>query len=131
MLDEMQSYGSLTGITVRTQRGYDDGGDKKGEELRLDDKLVEELSHLEHVTGVDPMLEMYVIVKKGQYMSYVDLYGVSQSYFRTRNMELGEGDYPAANGELEIVTETAFCSIFRMKRTGGVTGRPENCRTSI
>jgi len=118
MLDEMQSYGSLTGITVRTQRGYDDGGDKKGEELRLDDKLVEELSHLEHVTGVDPMLEMYVIVKKGQYMAYVDLYGVSQSYFRTRNMELGEGDYPAANGELEIVYGNCILQYFQNEKNG-------------
>ena len=118
MLDEMESYGSLTGITVRTQRSYDDSGDKKGEELRLDDKLVEELSHLEHVTGVDPMLEMYVIVKKGQYMGYVDLYGVPQSYFRTRNMKLGEGSYPAANGELEIVYGNCVIQYFQNEKNG-------------
>ncbi len=80
MLDEMESYGSLTAVTVRTQRGYNDNSDKKSEELRLDDKLVEELSHLEHVTGVDPKLELYVVVKSGQYMGYVDLVGVSQSF---------------------------------------------------
>ncbi len=118
MLDEMESYGSLTAVTVRTQRGYNDNSDKKSEELRLDDKLVEELSHLEHVTGVDPKLELYVVVKSGQYMGYVDLVGVSQSFFRTMNIPIGEGKYPADNGELEIFYGNMVLQQFQNEKTG-------------
>ncbi|MBR3517295.1 MAG: ABC transporter permease [Lachnospiraceae bacterium] len=118
MLDEMESYGSLTAVTVRTQRGYNDNSDKKSEELRLDDKLVEELSHLEHVTGVDPKLELYVVVKSGQYMGYVDLVGVSQSFFRTMNIPIGEGEYPADNGELEIFYGNMVLQQFQNEKTG-------------
>lgn len=118
MLDEMESYGSLTAVTVRTQRGYNDNSDKKSEELRLDDKLVEELSHLEHVTGVDPKLELYVVVKSGQYMGYVDLVGVSQSFFQTMNIPIGEGKYPADNGELEIFYGNMVLQQFQNEKTG-------------
>ena len=117
MLDEMESYGSLKAVTVEMRRNYEEGSDKKTD-LFLDDKLVEELSHMEHVTGVDPVLECYVIFKKGRYMGYANLRGVTQNYFHSSNMKLGEGQFPEANGQLSLVYGNIVLAYFQDEKTG-------------
>lgn len=117
MLDEMESYGSLKAVTVTMRRNFEEGSDKKTD-LFLDDKLVEELSHMEHVTGVDPVLECYVIFKKGRYMGYANLRGVTQNYFHSSNMKLGEGQFPEANGQLSLVYGNIILAYFQDEKTG-------------
>ena len=71
LLEEMENYGSLTAITVNSPDGgggyavYDSGSSgssKDKEERHLDDALVEQLSTLDHVVSVDPMLNCNVIL---------------------------------------------------------------------
>ena len=76
-MEEMESYGSLTAVTVNMAGGngfYSSGmavaestssSEKEKEEKRLDDELVETLKSLPHVNLVSPVLNVDVIAKSG------------------------------------------------------------------
>ncbi|MBR1472214.1 MAG: ABC transporter permease [Lachnospiraceae bacterium] len=116
MLEEMQSSGGLTSIEVNTSGGWGNEDSSK-EELRLDDELVQALSAMEHVSRVDPILEATVIIKKGVFICFSNVRGVTQSYFETQGVPLGEGHFPRAEGELEFLYGNTVIQSFRNEKT--------------
>ena len=114
LLEEMENYGSLTAITVNSPDGgggmmyYDgmsssSGSSKEGEERHLDDALIEQLSTLDHVVAVDPMLNCSVILKCKGYMTWNSVIGSTEDYFKRQNIPIGEGALPSSTTELTFL----------------------------
>ncbi|MDE6847581.1 MAG: ABC transporter permease [Lachnospiraceae bacterium] len=94
-MEQMESYGSLTQITVR-EPWNSDGADEK----RLDDNLVREIEGLENVESVWPILESYAIAKYGSYQGYLQIRGMPKEAFEEMNIEIGEGRLPGEDEKL-------------------------------
>ncbi len=98
-MEEMQQYASLTEIEVNAPWG--DSQSKKP--LRLDDELIEEISKMEHVRYVAPILEMSIMAKRGTYTAYLQLRGVTPEYLVDQKIDIGDGRLPDPNADqLEI-----------------------------
>ena len=118
LIEEMQASESLTAIEVNAPgRYYDSGSDGKTEELRLNAELIELLSGMEHVVSVDPVLECSVILKRGQYMAYGQVQGVTQSFMHSRDIPLGEGHLPQAEQGLEFLYGNMVLAQFQNEKT--------------
>ncbi len=102
MLEEMESYGSLTAITVYEAGRYDYDSKDKTEPLFLNDSLIEQLQQLDHVESVDAMLEVNVIVKSGIYEANTALCGMTYEAMKRKNIAIREGKLPADEQELSL-----------------------------
>ncbi len=94
-MEQMESYGSLTQITVREPWGSD-----SSEEKRLDDDLVREIEGLEHVESVWPILESSAIAKYGSYEGYLQIRGMPKEAFAEMDIDIGEGRLPGEDEQL-------------------------------
>lgn len=94
-MEQMESYGSLTQITVREP--WDSDGT---EEKRLDDNLIREIEGLENVESVWPVLESSAIAKYGSYQGYLQIRGMPKEAFAEMNIEVGEGHLPGEDEQL-------------------------------
>ena len=97
IMDEMNSYGSMTDIQV-----YYNSYGNNNNDLKLDDSALETIGTLEHVTKVNPMLTMGCQLYQGKYAAWTQIYGVSQDYLS--NIPVGEGTLPSAtSGQVELL----------------------------
>ena len=96
LLEEYESYGSLTQITV-----YEpwDSGDGTQEIQRLDDELIEKIKHMEHVQDVYPVMESYVMAKYGAYQNYLNIRAMPIEALEGLGIEVGEGRLPSAEDD--------------------------------
>ena len=98
----IESYGSLTTVTVRAESYYGDNTKSKTEPLRLTDKTIEEIRRMPHVKGLSPILEAGVILIQGKYVNTsVNLQGVNEEYLK--NIDLAAGHLPQKGGGLSIL----------------------------
>ena len=68
LLSEYESYGGLRSIEVEISGIYNDNGKEKNpEDTLLNDARIEDFLALDHVTSVDPVLSVQVIIKCGIY----------------------------------------------------------------
>ncbi|MCR5093581.1 MAG: ABC transporter permease [Lachnospiraceae bacterium] len=99
-MEDIQSYASLTAITVREG---DTSAANERDRKRLDDALIDEISRMEHVRYVAPILNVSVIAKYGAYSAWMDVQGTTLEYLRDMNIEVGEGTLPTEQmQELEL-----------------------------
>lgn len=89
----IESYGSLTAITVRAKYYRSDDSDP----TYLTEDSVKDFKRLDHVTSVYPMLEYNVILKQGKYETSVTLIGAPQEYLE--QIPLGQGQLPDADSK--------------------------------
>ncbi|MBR5420940.1 MAG: ABC transporter permease [Lachnospiraceae bacterium] len=121
LLDEMQSYASLTNIEVTEQNRYydgDGGDDKKKEELHLDDALVEALSQLDHVVSVDPEVSCSAFLKCNGYIGWGEIKGVTPEYLKNQKIELASGELPTSETELSFLYGNTVLVNFSKERGG-------------
>ena len=95
MMEQYESWGSLTQITV-----YEPWGGDNVEDMRLDDDLVREIESLEHVESVWPILQMSALAKYGSYQGWLQIRAVPKETFAEMNIEVGEGRLPGEDDEL-------------------------------
>lgn len=129
-MEEMESYGSLTAVTVNLpgSYGYYSSGTvaertsssgKKEEEKRLDDALVETLKALPHVNLVSPILNVDVIARSGIYEGSFRVQGMTAEAFEAMKIPLGEGTFPQKGAEkLEFFYGNMILQSFYNARTG-------------
>ena len=104
---EVEQSGGLTTIRV-TGAGageymyYSD--DQEESTKYIDDKLIERLAEMEHVTLASPVYEMSVLLLKGQYEGGVELVAMTPEALQSLNIPLAEGTLPEENsGQLELL----------------------------
>ena len=95
LMEQYESYGSLTQITV-----YEPWNRDGTEEKRLDDELIKEIEGLEHVESVWPILSMSALAKYGTYEGYLQIQAMPKEAFADMNIDVGEGRLPGEDGEL-------------------------------
>ena len=122
-LEEMESYGSLTAITVYEPGSYYDpsmdGSADSQEEKRLDDALVESIRQLPHVEMVSPMLNMSILARCGIYEGNLYIQAMSAEAFEAMKIPVGEGHYPdGKDGKLEFFYGNMALQSFYVASTG-------------
>lgn len=114
-MEQFESYGSLTQITVREPWNSD-----SSEEKRLDENLVREIESLEHVESVYPILEVSAIARYGSYQGYLQIRGMPKESYTDMDIDVGEGRLP---GEDEKLTFFYGCEVlqnfYNTKGNGG------------
>ena len=123
-MEQMESYGSLTAITVYEPGSYysigaSDSSDTAEEEKRLDDALVESIRQLPHVEMVSPILNVSILARCGIYESHIYVQGMSAEAFEAMKIPLGEGHYPdGKDGTLEFFYGNMALQSFYVSSTG-------------
>ena len=98
MMEEYESYGSLTQISVETP--YMDNNTNT-DELRLTDSLIEEFKQMEHVESVYPVIQTNIISVYGGYMGYLQVRASTVEGLESFGIDVGEGALPTdADDEL-------------------------------
>ena len=95
MLQQYESYGSLTQIEVNEPWNSEDS-----EEKRLDDVLVKEIGSMEHVESVYPILQLSAMAKYGSYEGYLQIRGMPKEVFEDMDIKIGEGRLPGEDEQL-------------------------------
>lgn len=125
MYQEIEEYGGLTTVNVLGANGESDmmyGSEEESDtesEKYVDDACLETLSQLEHVTSVEPVYTMSVMLLKGSYEGYMELMAMTPQGLATRNIELSQGTLPKKNsGQLELVYGNMTLVNFQQRGTG-------------
>lgn len=127
MMDQIEEYGGLTTINVYGgDSGYygyavassADAGSEPEEPVRIDDAAIETFSQIAHVEIASPILSIYVIGKQGVWENSFNIQGMSQEALHKLNLEVGEGELPSANGELELFYGNTIIRDFYNAKTG-------------
>ncbi len=117
LLEQYESYGSLTQITVNEPWSY--GGDSSQEVQRLDDELVETIKNMEHVNAVYPTMQISAMAKYGAYECYLNITAMPIEALETLSIEVGEGSLPSrADNELKFFYGSQVLQDFSNSKTG-------------
>lgn len=112
-VEEIQSYGSLTEISIYNYGGWG-GGD--GDEKQLTDDVLKSFARMPHVTSVTPLLRTSIFCKQGAYEGYINVVGATKEYLE--QIPMGEGRLPDPNSdELELVVGNNVIMNFRNSKT--------------
>ncbi len=124
LYQEVEQSGGLTSITVTGTDGgdgmmSDSTGSDDQSEKRIDDRLVETISKLNHVKLAAPIYETSVILLKGSYIANVQLQGMTPEGLKAQNIDLGEGTLPkTGTGKLDLVFGNGVLTDFYEKGSG-------------
>ncbi len=113
LMQAIEESGSLMMIQV-----WNYGRGSSGEELLLNDSMLEEFKKMDHVERVAPRLNFNVIMKQGPYISeYVNVYGVDQETLD--KIPVGEGRLPDKDADsLEFIVGNVTPREFSNEKTG-------------
>ena len=118
LLSEYESYGSLRSIEVESSGIYDDSGKEKNpEDTLLNDARIEDFLALDHVTSVDPVLSVQVVIKCGIYECNTELLGVSRDVLEEKADALGQGSIPPEGEGLQLIWGNYMPAYFMNTRT--------------
>ena len=115
MLEQYASYGDMTTVTVYSNSYYGGSKSEDPESEFLTDEVMKQFERLDHVKGVSPMLNTYVIMKQGAYETNVSITGVSREYLE--KIPLGEGHLPEGD-EMKLIYGNMVIQRFRNSKTG-------------
>lgn len=123
---EIEQSGGVTSIVVTGMQGsgsyYYYYYDSETEEPTqyVTDETVQMISQLEHVKTADPVLEVSALMKKGKYIGYIQLQGMSDEALKNLNMELAPGGRlpDPDSAELELVFGNGVIMDFYEEKTG-------------
>ena len=116
-IDSVASSGELTTISVNSNT-YSGGVGASGmrEVVKLDDRLVRQISAMEHVTVVSPRLDLYGFnVWTGKLQSYYSLIAINPDAAPELGIDLIEGSFFTDNSRdtIEIIMGDSVKSSFR------------------
>lgn len=124
MYEQIEESGGVNSITVTGrfagQEYYKDGSQDDTEMQYITDDTVEMLRSLEHVKSAWPVVSAEAILKKGNYISYIQLQGITEEAMQNLSMELEPwGRYPEANAtELELLFGNMIITNFYEEKSG-------------
>ncbi len=116
MLEQYASYGDMTTISIYSDSYYGGSDSGDSEPQFLTDEVLKQFQHLDHVTGVSPMLSIYVLMKQGAYEANMTIVGVSREYLE--KIPLKEGKAPEEGDEMKLIYGNWIIQKFRNSKTG-------------
>lgn len=118
-IDSVSASGDITTITVNSNTYYNGGyygGNNDVESVALTDKVISQISAMEHVTVASPQMDLYNFqLKTGKLVSYYGLQGIKGEAAEAMGMKLSEGTYFTGNSgdTIEILMGEGVKSSFR------------------
>jgi ABC-type antimicrobial peptide transport system permease subunit len=103
---QVMEQGSLTTITVERYAAIidDEGNYVDSKEQTMDDKLVEQIKGMEHVSAVSPIISTNALLRSGKYESYIQVYAIDSSTFEEFDFPaLTAGSYPTPENSQFLV----------------------------
>lgn len=117
MLESFESYSSITQIRIYQGRNYNSSGEQTEEKL-LSDAVVEEISNMEHVVSVMPLLEVQALAKTGKYMGWLNLRGVTKEELADLKLEFAQGGMPDSDTQLQLIYGNSVLTDFYIEKSG-------------
>jgi ABC-type lipoprotein release transport system permease subunit len=105
---EVMNYGGVT--AMREKEGL--GGVEDGEKLVLDDKAMETIAALPHVSIATPVLEISVLARIGKYESYLSIQGITLDALEKMDLPIQSGALPHSGGALSLVLGSDVAASF-------------------
>lgn len=125
MYKMVETSGGLTDLKVignseNNSSSSPNGGTSKGseEEKYLTKEVIEGFKSLDNILEATPMLQMSVLIKKGNYIAYTDLLGVKPSALANQKLELEKWGKLPEQGSLNIVMGNMVPQFFNNEKTG-------------
>ena len=127
MYQEIEQSGGVTSLTVTGKDSMQggiymsDGSNSEEEATKYTtDDVVEQIKQLEHVTDVQPVLEISALLKKNGYIGYCPLTGMTEEGLKNLNIKLAPGGRlpKAGSSELELVIGNNVITNFSEESTG-------------
>ncbi len=116
LLEEYESYGSLTEITVYESWNYNGNSE---ETKRLDNELIETIKHMDHVEAVYPTMQMSALAKYGAYENFLQIRAMPLEALENLGIEVGEGRLPSAeDNELKFFYGSTVLQDFSNSKNG-------------
>ncbi len=126
MYQEIEQSGGVTSLTVTGKDSMygdmymSDGSNSEEATKYTTDAVVEQIKQLEHVTDVQPVLEISALLKKNGYVGYCPLTGMTEEGLKNLNIKLAPGGRlpKAGSSELELVIGNNVITNFSEESTG-------------
>lgn len=127
MYEEVEQNGGTTSLTVTGKDSMGGmvyigmgGGTQEESQKYITDDVIKELKQLEHVKSADPVINVSALGLKGNYVGYLDLYGMTHEALENMNLELEAGGRlpDPESPELELLMGNAVLMNFSDKTTG-------------
>lgn len=118
IMKEIESYASLTTVTVSQRMDYDSVSSKNNEDGFLDDDLIQSLKGMEHVVDVSPVLSVNATLKCGRYVNDISLIGMTTKALEQQKFELAQGELPADDKEMKLLFGNTVLGNFYIEKTG-------------
>lgn len=121
-LSDIEQSGGLTTVNVYSGNEFtfydsDSGSSSSSEQLELTDEVIEEISQIEHVKFVSPVLTGNVIVKQGAYQVDMSIRAMTSEALEKMDIPLESGSIPQADEELRYVVGNQVITNFYNAKT--------------
>ena len=120
-LAEVEQSGGLTTVNVYsgnelTFYDSDSGSSSNTEQVELTDEVIEEISQIEHVKFVSPVLTGNVIIKQGLYQANLYIYAMTSDALEKMDIPLEYGSIPQDDDEIRyILGNRVICDFYNSK----------------
>lgn len=120
-LAEVEQSGGLTTVNVYsgnelTFYDSDSGSSSNTEQVELTDEVIEEISQIEHVKFVSPVLTGNVIIKQGLYQANLNIRAMTADALEKMDIPLESGSIPQDDEELRyILGNQVICDFYNSK----------------
>ncbi len=116
MYKEAEQSGGLKSITVTAKRDESVGqNSKKKKEKHITDKVITQLSEIEHVQSASPVLTVMGTIQTGKYSAQVEVTGMGEDALAEQNLPIVSGKLPGKGNELEVLFGNMVLSSFMEK----------------
>lgn len=119
-LKQVESSGGLTTVNVYSGNDYYYWGDEDSsstEKIELTDEVIDEISQMEHVKFVSPILNAELILKQGVYQCYANIKAMSYDALEKMNIPLEYGSIPTSDEEVRFIFGNNIITDFSNTKT--------------
>lgn len=107
-LQQIESSGGLTTVNVYSGNDYyyydsDSSSSSSDTKVELTDDMIEQISQIEHVKFVSPVLTADVILKQGAYQCYANVRAMSYEAMEKMDIPLASGTIPTSDEEVRFI----------------------------
>ena len=99
IIEQYQSEGAVNEITVT--EGYSET--KSADTLKLTESNIKKFTDMEHVTSVQPVLQLDLNMSQGKYSGYATLYGVPKSQLKEKKLASGSLPDSTNSNRLDVI----------------------------